>query len=225
MSDGKNTIAQKSAPRKGDAAGKASPEQLRRFQEAQARKAAMEVPTLQAAKDLTPKEVHIGQIVSMFGLESADTNELLGVGDTIVRDQFNILYPVLVNQIRGDDNLKALKMHLDRTVDALVRSAIGAANFYETRRLVAKDAKDQWANEYRDQDRMGVDGGPNRVDFARRIAAENAVKAYSLVCIAEGACLAYRELMGAEWAAYQNTRNKQPIDAKASALMDDALGI
>ena len=110
-------------------------------------------------------------------------------------------------------------------VDALVRSAIGSANFYETRRLVAKDAKDQWANEYRDQDRMGVDGGPNRVDFARRIAAENAVKAYSLVCIAEGACLAYRELMGAEWAAYQNTRNKQPIDAKASALMDDALGI
>lgn len=225
MSDGKNTIAQKSAPRKGDAAGKASPEQLRRFQEAQARKAAMEVPTLQAAKDLAPKEVQIGQIVSMFGLESADTNELLGVGDTIVRDQFNILYPVLVNQIRGDDNLTALKMHLDRTVDALVRSAIGAANFYESRRLVAKDAKDQWANEYRDQDRMGVDGGPNRVDFARRIAAENAVKAYSLVCIAEGACLAYRELMGAEWAAYQNTRNKQPIDAKASALMDDALGI
>lgn len=225
MSDGKNTIAQNSAPRKGDAAGKASPEQVRRFQEAQARKAAMEAPTLKAAQDLAPDETRVAQIVSFFGMECADTAELIGVGDAIVRDQFTILYPVLVNQIRGDDNLTALKMHLDRTVDALVRSAIGSANFYETRRLLAKDAKDQFANEERDADRMGVDGGDNRVAVLARIAAENGVKAYSVTCIAEGACRAYAELMGEEWKAYQNTRSKQPVNEKATALLHDALGI
>ncbi|MDE7548194.1 hypothetical protein PY793_09405 [Acetobacter fabarum] len=225
MSDGKNTIAQKSAPRKGDAAGKASPEQVRRFQEAQARKAAMEVPTLKAAKDIVPDETRVAQIVSHFAIETADTDELIGTGDAIVRDQFNILYPVLVNQIRGDDNLTALKMHLDRIVDALVRSAIGAANFYETRRQIARDAKDQFANEHRDQDRMGVDGGENQVVKLARIAAENGVKAYSVTCVAEGACRAYAELMGEEWKAYQNTRSKQPVDEKATAAMLDALGI
>ncbi|NHO43143.1 hypothetical protein GOB83_13330 [Acetobacter fabarum] len=129
---------------------------------------------------LAPDDDRMALIANHFGFDIPDVAELTGLGSNAVRDQHDALSPILVSHYRGEDDFRAMKMHLDRVVDAYVRSAYGAANFYESRRQIAKDAKDKWANEHRDEDRMGVDGGENRSDKLVRIAAEHAGKAYAL---------------------------------------------
>ncbi|WP_259654949.1 hypothetical protein [Gluconacetobacter dulcium] len=89
--------------------------------------------------------------------------------------------------------------------------------------MIAKDAADSWANQHRDEDRMGVDGGENRVAGLRRIAAENGAKAYALAALAAGACAAYAELMGAEWKPYQRDDGRT-LDQKVAAAQAEALG-
>lgn len=230
MSDANTAMAQALSTAQGTKAanvkkpGKLSPKRVQQFQQTQAR---MQVssPTLADVLRLTPNDDQIGNMIPVFGLESVDPVELTGLGSNMLRDQHDALRPVLVSLIRGEENTTALRMHLDRLVDGLVRSAYGSANFYESRRMIAKDARDQWANESRDADRMGIDGGENRVDGLRRIAAENGMKAYALACIASGACSAYAELIGEDWKPYQGKQSTRTLTQEAAALADDALGI
>lgn len=217
MSDATNTIAQNSA------FGKATPAQVRRFQEAERRTKAISSPTLADVLRLVPSDEQISKIVSVFGVEAGDVDELTGAGSNMIREQYDLMSPILVTYIREEQNFQGLKLHLDRVVDGLVRSAYGAANFYEGRRTVAKDASDSYANEHRDEDRMGVDGGDNRVANLRRIAAENGAKAYALACVASGACAAYEELMGHPWKPYTRD-NGRTLSQSVAAAQADALG-
>jgi len=223
MSDAANTIAQKPAARKA-ASRKASNARANRFSEAEARVKANYAPTLEAALLLVPDEDRIARIVSHFGIEAGDADELTGLGSNVIRDLYETLAPILSYQDRDGINYGPLKLHLDRIVDGFVRSACGAANFYEGKRLAAKDAKDAFSNEYRDEDRMGIDGGQNRVDRMVRIAAENGVKAWAITCQASGACAAYKELMGEDWKPYV-ANNRRSVSEQAAAAQADALGI
>nr|WP_279184862.1 hypothetical protein [Acetobacter syzygii] len=231
MSDVTNTVSKPrssrkgNAPRRGDAAGSVSPARARQFHETEQRMQALSSPTLADVLRLAPDDDRMALIANHFGFDIPDVAELTGLGSNAVRDQHDALSPILVSHYRGEDDFRAMKMHLDRVVDAYVRSAYGAANFYESRRQIAKDAKDKWANEHRDEDRMGVDGGENRSDKLVRIAAEHAGKAYALSCIASGACAAYAELLGEAWVPYQHRANNRTVSQAAVAALEDAIGI
>ena len=225
MSDVKNTVSNTRSPRKGDAAGSVSPARARQFHETEQRMKALAAPTLADVLRLAPDDDRMAKISSVFGFEGGDADELTGLGDSAVRAQYEALRPILVSQYRGEEDFRGLKMHLDRIVDAAVRSAYGAANFFESRRQIAKDAKDAWKNEHRDEDRLGVDARENRSDVLVRIAAEHGAKAYALACIASGACAAYAELMGEEWEPYQSRANRRTLTEEAAAALDDAIGI
>ncbi|QEO18911.1 hypothetical protein [Acetobacter vaccinii] len=225
MSDVKSTVRKASSSRKGDAAGSVSPARARQFHETEQRMKALSAPTLADVLRLAPDDSRMAKIRSGFGLDGGDPDELVGLGDSAIRDQYTALRPILVSHYRGEDDFRGLKMHLDRIVDAFVRSAYGAANFFESRRQIAKDAKDAWKNEQRDEDHMGIDGGENHSDVLVRIAAEHGAKAYALACIASGACAAYAELMGEAWEPYQPRANRRSLTQEAAAALDDALGI
>ena len=231
MSDVNNTVSKPrssrkgNAPRKGDAAGSVSPARARQFHETEERMKALSAPTLADVLRLAPDDDRMAAIRSRCGFDGGDPDELTGLGDSAVRNQYEALRPILVSHYRGEDDFRGLKMHLDRTVDALVRSAYGAANFFESRRQIAKDAKDAWKNEHGDEDQMGIDGGENRSDKLVRIAAEHGAKAYALACIATGACAAYAELMGEAWVPYQHRANNRTVSQAAVAALEDAIGI
>lgn len=217
MSDASNTMSQNASQ------GNYSPAAVRRFSEAQRRTKALAAPSLADILRLVPSEDQMAKIVLAFGVEAGDVDELTGAGSNMVREQYDLMFPILVTYIRGEQNFNGLRMHLDRVVDGLIRSAYGAANFYENRRMIAKDAADSYANGDRDEDRMGVDGADNRVDGLRRIAAENGAKAYALACVASGACAAYEELMGQAWKPYTRD-NGRSLSRDVAAVQADAMG-
>ncbi|MGY6770786.1 hypothetical protein [Komagataeibacter sp. NFXK3] len=201
MSDAATTIAPKAKNSK--AANKASPAAVRRFNEARDRTKAIASPTLADVLRIAPNDDKISAIVQHFGFEAGDYDELMGAGLSMIRDQYALLEDVLiVTDFRGERNFKAMEMHLGRLVDGLVRSAYGAANFYENKRQIARDEQNSFSNESRDEDRQGIDGGENRVDRAVRFAAAQAPKAYALAVMAQSACDAYRELFGEDWKPY-----------------------
>ncbi|KXV61875.1 hypothetical protein AD947_00075, partial [Acetobacter tropicalis] len=155
MSDANNAMSYAMASAQEKKSRKVSPAAVKRFNEARQRTQAIAAPTLVDIQRLVPTDDQMAKIVSAFGVETGDVDELTGAGSNMVREQYDLLTPVLVSTIRGEPNYQGLKLHLDRMVDGLVRSAYGAANFYESRRLIARDAADSFANEHRDEDRMG----------------------------------------------------------------------
>jgi hypothetical protein len=58
-------------------------------------------------------------------------------------------------------------------------------------------------NEDRDEDRGGPSGFEEKAARARRFAAERALQSYALRAAAEGAVLAYAEVTGETWKAYE----------------------
>ena len=66
-------------------------------------------------------------------------------------------------------------------------------------------------NDDRDEDRGGPSGFEDKAARARRFAAEMALHSYALRAAAEGAVLAYAEVTGETWKAYQ-----APVSASAS---------
>jgi hypothetical protein len=228
MSDASNAMTQALASAQEKKADKAAPKakkvhpDAKKAADARQRTQAVSAPTLADVQRLVPNEDQMANIVKAFGVETGDVDELTGVGLSLIREQYEALAPVLVSTVRGEPNYQGIKLHLDRLVDGAVRSAYGAANFYENRRTIAKDAADSFANESRDEDRLGIDGGENRVAMLRRIAAENGAKAYALATVAAGACAAYEEVMGTPWKPYSRdaARNlsEQVAAAQAAAL-------
>ena len=125
------------------------------------------------------------------------------------------------------DNLsdKAVEMHLQRIVDAFVRSAHGAGTFYESKAKIARDLNSKVMNQDRDEDRMGVDGTPNDAERAREFAALMGVQAFALLAAAEGAVDAYAQVTGSDWKPYQGTsRPAMAVDKQAAAAQIAALG-
>ena len=126
------------------------------------------------------------------------------------------------------DNLsdKAIEMHLQRIVDAFVRSAHGAGTFYESKAKIARDLNSKVMNQDRDEDRMGVDSTANRAERAREFAAQMALQAYALLAAAEGAVDAYAQVTGNDWKPYEGqARLAMAVDRQAAAAQMAALGM
>ena len=126
------------------------------------------------------------------------------------------------------DNLsdRAIEMHLQRIVDAFVRSAHGADTFYEGKAKIARDLNSRVANEDRDEDRIGIDGTANRAERAREFAAQMGLQAFALLAAAEGAVDAYAHVVGSDWKPYEgSSRPAMAVDRQAAAAQMAALGL
>ncbi|GBQ28110.1 hypothetical protein AA0472_2585 [Acetobacter estunensis NRIC 0472] len=227
MSNAAATIAPNASENKGDALPKATREEARRAKEARARfskekKSGIELADVLA---LAPNDDQITKIQAAFAVEIGDLDELIGLGSNMIRDQFETLRDVLVTLYRGEDDMRGMKLHLDRIVDGAIRSAHGAACYYEARRQIAKDEADSFTNANRDEDRMGIDGQSNRVERLREIAAQHGAKAHALACVARGACAGYAEVMGEEWKPYVAQQNGRSVSEQAAALRAEALDL
>ena len=116
-------------------------------------------------------------------------------------------------------------MHLQRIVDAFVRSAHGAGTFYQGKANIARDLNSKTANEDRDEDRMGVDGTANRAERAREFAGQMALQAFAILA-AEGAVDAFAHVTGTDWKPYEgSTRPAMTVSRQAAAAQMAALGM
>lgn len=211
MSDAANTIARKPAARKTSNGGNA------RFDEAEGRVRYNNRPSLEMIERLTPTE---GQVRAMWrDFDSAptfDIDELIGQGKTMIEDQVNLFSTILVNEDHYGVNDTALQLHLNRLIEGIIASAYGAATYCDKQVCIAKDAADPFYNRFRDEDRQGVDGGPNRKENLRRYAAIASVRAFALYQQAVGACAAYKELIGKDWTPYAG-KNRRSLAERAEA--------
>lgn len=122
------------------------------------------------------------------------------------------------------DNLseKAIEMHLQRIIDAFVRSAHGAGTFYQGKAKIARDLNSKIANE----DRVGIDGTANRAERAREFAGQMALQAFAILAAAEGAVDAFAHVTGSDWKPYEgNSRPAMNIGRQAAAAQMAALGM
>lgn len=142
-------------------------------------------------------------LVRTFGLEPVDFDGIRDVLGAQIRASGEILGEAL--------NERALQIHLQRIVGAHVASAYGAAQFYGAKLSAAKDLTTRLGNDDRDEDRGGPSGFEDKAARARRFAAEMALQSYALRAAAEGAVLAYAEVTGETWKAYE-----APVSAAAS---------
>ena len=128
------------------------------------------------------------------------------------------------NALAGSLNEKALEMHLQRIVDAYVRSAHGAGNFYDGKAAIARQLTSAIANEDRDEDRPGIDGTENKAQRACEFAAQVGLQSYALLAAAHGAIDAYAHVTGQDWKPYEGMQapsqgvSRQAVAIRAAAF-------
>ena len=150
------------------------------------------------------------KIVSRFGLEAVDYHA--------IREATEQQLAQAAKALADNLNEKALQMHMQRIVDAFVRSAHGAGNFYDAKAAQARDLTSKVANADRDEDRPGIDNTASRAERACEFAAEVGLQAYALLAAAHGAVDAYAHVTGQDWKPYEgNTAPSRQVDRQAAA--------
>ena len=134
------------------------------------------------------------------------------------------------NLIRSAETLQgalskiAMTMHMQRLTASFVSSAHGAAQFYQSRLLQARQLTSKLANDDRDEDREGVYGFDSRAARFRQFAAEAGLTAYALMAAAEAAVAAHLHVTGEDWKPYVSraagpaTVSRQAADAELAAF-------
>ncbi len=174
------------------------------------------VITFASAVQACPTAGMTAKISRVFGMNPVDYDGIRTATERQMAEGAKVL----------TDNLsdKALQMHMQRIVDAYVRVAHGAGNFYEEKAKVARDLLSKVANEDRDEDRPGVDGTSSRADRAREFAATVALQAYAQLAAAHGAVDAYAHVCGEDWKPYAGSQApSQHISRQAASMQMAAL--
>jgi hypothetical protein len=131
-----------------------------------------------------PDQHTVENLARTFGLEPVDFDG--------IRDALGAQIQASGQKLGEALNERALQIHLQRIVGAHVASA-----------YAAKDLTTRLGNDDRDEDRGGPSGFEDKAARARRFAAEMALQSYALRAAAEGAVLAYAEVTGETWKAYE----------------------
>lgn len=170
--------------------------------------------TLATAAAQAPTADQMARICRMFGTEAVDVDGIHSATSDSLMQQAEALRPNLSD--------KAMEMHFQRIVGAYVGSAYGAAQFYDAKRLVARDMASK-LNEMRDEDRDGPSGFESRLERAQMFAADMAAQSFATLAAAEGAVAAYAEITGNEWKPYvANTPDTQAVSRQAATLRASA---
>ena len=199
----------KAAPRKTTA--KAQPPQPPARRDAAARQAI----TLESAGLLAPTVDAMNRINRFFGLDPVDADEIADLTAHTLQQQ--------AEAMGGSLGEKGTAMHFQRIVGAYVGSAYGAAQFYDTKRALAREMASK-LNEDRDEDRDGPSGFQSRVERAQAFAADMARQSFATLAAAEGAVRAYEHITGRKWTPWVPTTpesqslSRQAIAARSSAF-------
>lgn len=211
-------------PAKGSKSKAATKQAAKTETQQPARRAALQgqrtVVTFATAELMCPNEAVAIKIARLYGLDSVDyhairesTEEHLALSAKVLADNL------------GERFEKPLEMHMQRIVDAFVRSAHGAGMFYDGKAAVARNLSSKIANEDRDEDRLGVDGTENRAQRACGFAATVGLQAYALLAAAHGAVDAYAYVCGSDWKPYEGMGgqavSRQAISMQAGAFDRD----
>ena len=174
------------------------------------------VVTFETAARICPNQAVASKITTLYGLDGVDYHAIReATEEHMVRG---------ANALVDDLNEKALEMHLQRIVDAYVRSAHGAGNFYDNKAAEARRLSSSISNDDRDEDRPGVDATANKAERARNFAAQVGLQAYALLAAAHGAVDAYAQVCGQDWKPYEGMQapaqqvSRQAAAAQASAF-------
>ena len=171
--------------------------------------AARQVITLASAGLLAPTPEKLAQLTRLFGLEPVDADNIADVTAHTLQQQ--------AEELRASLSDKAMDMHFQRVVGAYVGSAYGAAQFYDSKRAIARDLASK-LNDERDEDRDGPSGFESRVERAQGFAAEMARQSCATLAAAEGAVRAYEHITGNEWKPYVGiTPDSQSLSRQSAA--------
>ncbi len=173
--------------------------------------------TFTLAASVCPNEQVAAAIANRFALNSVDYAALREATEEMIGSHARLL-PDTVNE-------KAMAIHLQRLVGALVGSAHSAGRFYGEKVSEARDLTSRLANDARDEDRDGVLGFDSKAQRARQFAAELGLQAYSFLAAAEGAVDAFSAVTGEDWKPYQRSpMNPDTVNRQAATAELDAFG-
>jgi hypothetical protein len=167
--------------------------------------------TIEIVRLCCPDSVQATRISESFGLTVLDSDGIRTLHQRITTDGAEALREGLSD--------KAMQIHFQRIVGAYVGSAHGAGQFYSKAVTEARDATSKLANDTRDEDMDGPAGFDSKAQRKREFAADMGLQAHALRCAAEGAVVAYEQVIGETWKPY----DRQPevagstIDRKAAA--------
>lgn len=150
--------------------------------------------TIERARLLCPKAGIAEKVASAYGLSVPDFE---GIQDA-KQEALHIEHKAF----DGALNEKATMMHFQRIVGSSVSSALGAGRFYSEKVSEAKNATAKLSSDHRDEDRDAPVGFDSKAQRTRQFAADMAMQAYALLAAAEGALIAYKEITGEDWKAY-----------------------
>ena len=149
--------------------------------------------TFEMAVQLCPHQGAAENIAQKFGL-------IVPEYDAIRMEYANALR-AMAEAFDGALNEKALPMHLQRIVGALVGSAVGAGRFYSEKVSEARAATAR-AGDGGDDEHGAPIGLESKAQRTREFAADMAMQAYAQLAAAHGAIEAYKALTGEDWKAY-----------------------
>ncbi|MHB0698275.1 hypothetical protein [Roseomonas mucosa] len=171
--------------------------------------------TLADAGRQAPTHDMMSKLYRLFGMEPVDVDGIAAATEASLVQQSEDLRSALSD--------KAMEMHFQRIVGAYVGSAFGAAQFFDSKRAIARDMASKM-NDDRDEDRDGPSGFESRVERAQSFAAEMARQSYATLAAAEGAVRAFETITGNAWKPYvastpeSQSVGRQAAQARASAF-------
>lgn len=173
--------------------------------------------TLEMVRLTCPDSHQALKIAESFGTTVTDSDGIRDLHQRLIRETAEAL---------GDGlGERAMQIHLQRIVGAFVGSAHGAGQFYSKAVTEARDATAKAANDHRDEDLDGPVGYDSAAHRKREFAADMGIQAHALRMAAEGAALAYKDIVGEAWKPFDrpvensgNAISRKAAEAQMSAL-------
>ena len=185
-----------------------------------------EANTLERAASLCPRLKLAENIARTFAMEcvAADGVEEWAAGIRETTEEHVAQAAQLLSGTLGET---AMKISMQRIVEAHVSNAINAGIYYQGRLSVMLDLNTKGRNDDRDEDRDGPAGFESKAERARQFTAEKAMEAFALLAAAEGAVSAFAHVIGENWKAYQpaqqtgGTLRQRSAAAELQAFAED----
>ncbi|MBV8095317.1 MAG: hypothetical protein JO110_19225 [Acetobacteraceae bacterium] len=184
--------------------------------------------SFETAQRVCPHSGLAASLARTFGLELPDYAHIREGTEEHIARVAQVMQTAIVSE-KGEHlsalTDKAMQIHLQRVVDAFVRSANHAGDFYSQKVSAARQLTSSLANDARDEDRDPA-GFESRAQRARRFAAEMGLQAYALLAAAEGAISAYAHVTGEDWKPYDgnNQGSSQSLARRSAAEEMAAFG-
>lgn len=174
--------------------------------------------TLEMVRLACPDTAQAAKISESFGLPLIDSNGIREIHERLIVGTADSL-----NEALGE---RAMQIHLQRLVGAYVGSAHGAGQFYSRAVTEARDATAKSANDMRDEDLDGPAGFDSTAQRKREFAADMALQSHALRMAAEGATVAYEQVVGERWRPFERPVENAgaTVNRKAAELQMAAFG-